>query len=496
MLRIAKPFNKLTILIRLLLILLITQSPALLAQENNTANDPSASVVEIITNNTAYETTSPWNTTWKSWGGTGFVIAGNRILTTASLVGNAAYISIHPHGTPETFEAEVESISHEVNLAVLKLQDESFFGDRPALSLGDLPKPEDKVSLYGYPVGGNKLSITAGIVSRIEYQTYAHSGLTFQAIQVDAAVNSGSLGSPALVDGKVIGIVSEIAPEIAETSTENIGYLIPAPRIKQLLEDLQDGTLDGVPELWVDYQFITNPTHKQYYRLTPDQSGILINQLCANSDAALLLFPGDVITAIDGKPITEANFIQTNGKQYSNFQSHIDLHQLNDIVSLDIIRDGKLVKQNIDLNKKSLSKNRKESAPRYFIFGGFVFLASRKLPECIPATEDETGAPPTEADTVEIVQVLPSANNIGFHDVAPMTISTVNGQTFRSWAYFQSLIKDSSQKTIVLENETGYQIVINRQLAEKEHDALLEKYRIPTTPPDDSDEPDTEKAEP
>ncbi len=289
--------------------------------------DPTASVVEITVHTRQYDAASPWNTTWKSWIATGFIVDGKRILTTAQLVENAVYISIRSNDSPKTFEAEIDNISHEVNLALLTLKDETFFDKRTPLPLGDLPKPEEKVSLYGYPVGGNKLSITAGIVSRIEYQTYAHSGLTFQAIQVDAAVNSGSLGSPALVDGKVIGIVSEIAPEIAETSTENIGYLIPVPRIKQLLDDLRDGTLDGVPELWVDYQFITNPTHKQYHRLTPDQTGILINQLCANSDAALLLLPGDVITAIDGKPITEANFIQTNGKQYSNFQSHIDLHQ-------------------------------------------------------------------------------------------------------------------------------------------------------------------------
>lgn len=455
--------------------------------------DPAASVVEITVHTRQYDTASPWNTTSKSWIATGFIVEGKRILTTAQLVGNAVYISIRPHDSPKTFEAEVDSISHEVNLALLTLKDETFFDKHPPLPLGDLPKPEDKVSLYGYPVGGNKLSITTGIVSRIEYQTYTHSGLTFQAIQVDADIYSGSLGSPALVAGKVIGIVSEIAPEIAKTTTQNIGYLIPTARIKQLLEDLRDGTLDGIPELWVDYQFITNPTHKQYYRLTPDQNGILINQLCANSDAALLLLPGDVITAIDGKPITETNFIQTNGKQYSNFQSHIDLHQLNDIVSLDIIRSGKRINQNLELNKKSLAKNLKESSARYFIFGGFVFLASRKLPECVPATEEETGAPPIEADTVQIVQVLTAASNIGFHDVAPMTLSTVNGETFSSWTYFQSLVKDGSQKTIVLENETGYQVVINRQLAEKEHDALLEKYRIPTAKPDD---PAEEEAEP
>lgn len=464
--------------IPLLLFWFIFQIMPLAATEQTTSPDPSASVVEIITNNTAYETTSPWNTTWKSWGGTGFVVDGNRILTTASLVEHAVYITIRPNGTPQTFEAEVESISHEVNLAILKLKDETFFNNRPPLPLGDLPKPEAKVSLYGYPIGGYKISITQGIVSRIEYQTYAHSGLTFQAIQVDASINSGSTGSPAFVDGKVIGIVSEAAPEIAETDTENIGYVIPAARIQQLLDDLKDDVLDGVPELWVDYQFITNPTHKKYYKLTKNQSGILVNRLCAHTDAAMQLVTGDVITAVDGKPITEAGFIQTNGKQYSNFQSHIDLHQIDDIVSLDIIRDGTSVKQNIKLNKKSVAKDVQESTPRYFVYGGFVFLASPKAPECETVTAEETGEVKATEDEVEIVQVLPSASNIGFHEAAPMTLLKVNDSTFTSFSEFHDLVKNSSAKTIVLENETGYQVVINRAVADAEQTDLLDKYHI------------------
>jgi S1-C subfamily serine protease len=459
--------------------LVLLQPAWLTAAETAPDNaDPSASVVEIITNNTDYDKTSPWNTTWKSWGGSGFVVAGNRILTTASLVERAVYITIRPNGTPQTFEAEVESISHEVNLAVLKVKDETFFKDRPPLPLGDLPKPEAKVSLYGYPIGGYKISITQGIVSRIEYQTYAHSGLTFQAIQVDASINAGSTGSPAFVDGKVIGIVSEAAPEIAETETENIGYVIPAARIQQLLDDLQDDSLDGVPELWVDYQFITNPSQKKHYKLTKDQSGILVDRLCAHADTAMQLVTGDVITAIDGKPITEAGFIQTNGKQYSNFQSHIDLHQIDDIVSLDIIRDGTSVKQNIKLNKRSFAKDLQESTPRYFIYGGFVFLATSKAPKCETIAEGETGETKATEDQVEIVQVLPSASNIGFHEAAPMTLLKVNGDTFTTFEEFHALVKNSSAKTLVLENETGYQVVINRALADSEQADLLDKYHI------------------
>lgn len=440
--------------------------------------DPTNAVVEITTHTTEYDPTSPWNSTWKGWVGTGFIIDGQRILTTAYQANHAAYISIRANDKPTTYEAEVETIAHEVNLAILKLKDESFFTNRPALPLGELPKPEDKVKLYGYPVGGYKLSTNECIVSRIEYVPYAHSGLIYQAIQIDAAVNSGSSGSPALVNGQVIGMVSETPREMIGDDTENIGYLIPATRIKQLLEDLRDGSLDGVPELWVDYQFITNPAQKQYHKLTTQQSGILVNRLCAHTDAALALSKGDVITAIDGKPITEDGFIETNGKQYGNFQNHIDLHQIDDIVSLDIIRAGFSLKQNLRLNKKSIADKTLENTPRYFIFGGFVFLATRQPPECKEVTEEENGEIQALEDKVQIVQVLPSSNNIGFHEAAPMTIITVNGDTFATFEEFHRLVTSGDHKTIVLEDEKGYQVIINRQLADSEQQALLDKYHI------------------
>lgn len=51
-----------------------------------------------------------------------------------------------------------------------------------------------EVTAYGFPTGGDSLSVTKGIVSRIEYQTYAHSDLMFKAIQIDAAINAGNSG--------------------------------------------------------------------------------------------------------------------------------------------------------------------------------------------------------------------------------------------------------------------------------------------------------------
>ncbi len=448
------------------------------------ASSPLDSVVEISVDAATYQQESPWNTDMQQRIGTGFIInvkGEKRILTAAHLVQNAVYVAVRSNRSSKSVDAEVEQVSNEVDLAVLKLKDQGFFQHRDALALGDLPKPAQKVTLYGYPVGGESLSITEGIVSRIEYQPYSYSGLTFQAIQVDAAVNAGNSGSPALVDGKVVGMVFELMP-----GTQNISYLVPAPRIRQLLEDLQDGKLDGVPELWLDYQFILNPAQKNYHRLTPQQTGILVNNLCAHTDAAMVLNKGDVITAVDGQPVTEDGFVETNGKQYSNFQNRIDLHQVDDIVSLDILSNGSSVKRNLRLNKSSQTAKVPESKPRYFIFGGFVFLASHSAPACEAVGDDETGEPEDGKDSVSLVQVLPtSSGNIGFHDAAPMLISTVNGQTFDTFDDFYRLVKQGTEKNIVLEDSGGYQVVINRHLAETEQDDLLKEYNISKPQSDD-----------
>ena len=79
----------------LLLLVSLTSTPTSHANADITS-DPTTSVVEITVHTRQYDATSPWNTTWKSWIATGFIVDGNRILTTAQLVKNAVYISVRP----------------------------------------------------------------------------------------------------------------------------------------------------------------------------------------------------------------------------------------------------------------------------------------------------------------------------------------------------------------------------------------------------------------
>src|ERR1041384_1489130 len=190
--------------------------------------------------------------------GSGVVIDGNRILTNSHVVRYASQIYVQPNQSADLISARVEAITPSMDLAVLKLDDESFFNNRGTMPFADeLPRVKDSVNVYGYPTGGTELSVTQGIVSRIEYTEYYYqaSGLR---IQVDAALNFGNSGGPAVPQGKPVGLVFSLIQ-----NAQNIGYLIPVEEIRLFLADIADGIYDGKPQMYDLVQTVENDALRQ-----------------------------------------------------------------------------------------------------------------------------------------------------------------------------------------------------------------------------------------
>src|ERR1700761_793826 len=90
--------------------------------------------------------------------GTGVVIKGKRILTNAHVVGYASQVQIQANQAGDKLSATVEFIAPGIDLAVLKLDDESFFDTHPPMPEDEnLPQIKDTVMAYGYPEGGTSL---------------------------------------------------------------------------------------------------------------------------------------------------------------------------------------------------------------------------------------------------------------------------------------------------------------------------------------------------
>src|SRR5207302_1627537 len=208
----------------------------------------------------------------------GVVVEGKRILTNAHVVLYTSQVQIQANQAGDKISATVTAVAPDIDLAVLKLDDESFFNTRPPLPRASaLPQIKDAVLAYGFPTGGTSLSITKGIVSRIEFVPYSHS-VSGLRIQIDAAINPGNSGGPAVAGDKMIGLAfSHLG------NAQNIGYIIPNEEIELFLKDIADGRYDGKPAMYDELQTLENPALRAFLKLDSSVQGVVVHQPLATS---------------------------------------------------------------------------------------------------------------------------------------------------------------------------------------------------------------------
>src|SRR5205085_10992045 len=109
-----------------------------------------------------------------------------------------------------------------------------LFADTEPAGVGGMLNLRAGFAVVGYRVGGVAISITEGVVSRIEVQRYVHSQRHLLAVTVDAAINAGNSGGPVFGDNKVVGIAFQKL-----TGVDNIGEMVPPPIIRAFLDGVE-----------------------------------------------------------------------------------------------------------------------------------------------------------------------------------------------------------------------------------------------------------------
>src|SRR5438477_12973456 len=190
------------------------------------------SLVRITSTEVEPDYRAPWNAGGLQRGiGAGFVIDGSRIMTNAHVVSNSRYLTVERDGDPNRYPATVQFIAHDCDLAVLNVASPSFFKNMIPLKFGGIPELESVVSAYGYPLGGERMSVTTGIVSRIDFQLYTDSSLDSQlTVQISAEINPANSGGPVMQNAKVVGVAFQgYTGDVAQ----GVAYMIPTPVIQR-----------------------------------------------------------------------------------------------------------------------------------------------------------------------------------------------------------------------------------------------------------------------
>jgi len=467
------------------LLLTILLSTLVVMGTNHQEDVTKQAIVKIYTTAKIPNYQEPWNSSIRSSTGSGAIIKGGLILTNAHVVANQSFLEVQRYGQRKRYIAKVFAVSHQVDLALLKVEEEEFFSGVKPLDFGVLPEVEQKIVVYGYPMGGSTLSATIGVVSRIEHHTYAHSGESFLAVQVDAAVNPGNSGGPALSDGKIVGVVMQVI-----TKSQNIGYLVPVNMVKHFIEDMKDSKYHGFADLGLGTQKLENPTIRRYYGLDENTSGKLINKVVHNSSFSGLLYEGDILTAVDGHNIEDDGTVEFRKNEYTHFHHFVDAYQMGDTVGLEIIRDQKPMHVETKLKHTAddmylVKTTRYDTMPSYFVYGGYVFSPlSRNLIRSTNRnrlTLSYLASKWQEEDKSEVVvllKVLASDISRGDNDFAMWPIDKVNGQAFKNFQEFYQMMQGSEGTYIVLEDKDGVKVIIDKKEAQAKQSEILKKYNI------------------
>jgi S1-C subfamily serine protease len=370
-----RPVLILRLLLSIAIVFLIATVPEATRRAGADEPTPTNSVVKIFTTKRRPDLIRPWRKLdAEEVSGTGVVIDGQRILTNAHVVTHASRIRVQPDQSGDQFTATVEAVGPDIDLAVLKLTDESYFDKHsPIVRAKGLPKIRDTVHVAGYPQGGEALSMTRGIVSRIEYVNYYYSREGVR-VQIDAAVNPGNSGGPALVDGKMIGIVFSTLNQ-----AENISYIIPIEEIDLFLEDVKDGVYDGKPTFHDKFQNVQNEALRAKLRLPKGTYGMMVVHP-DRDDPSYPLKARDVITRIGDSAIDSAGKVEVEGGLRLQFDYLVQKLAKDGSIRVSVLRDGKTLTLDVPVLTRrahpSVLPDLFDAFPSYFVWGPLVFSAA------------------------------------------------------------------------------------------------------------------------
>ena len=331
------------------------------------------SVVRIVNTLQRPNWYAPWSPgAMQRVSGSGFVVDGGLVMTNAHVVSDSRYLTLFLNGDPNPHEAKVIAEGHDCDLALVRPVEPRLFDSVPPLPIGGLPSLRSTVETYGYPTGGDEISSTRGVVSRIDRQLYAHSSSDEHlAVQTDAAINPGNSGGPVIQDGRVVGVAFQ-----NNRALQSVGFFIPTEVIRHFLADARDGRYDGYPDLAVRTATMDNPAARRFAGMNEGETGVRVDWIAPAGSGDGPLQIGDILLRIEGEAIANDGSVAI-GDLRLPFGMLVDRHQIGEPLRLRILREG--ARSDLTIPLRGFPANRRFSnqydvRPPYYVYAGLVFV--------------------------------------------------------------------------------------------------------------------------
>lgn len=454
-------------------------------------SDARKNVVMIEVTMQTWDYRLPWNPgTISSARGAGFVIDRKRIVTNAHVVSGARNLTVQREADPRKYPAKILFVAHDCDLAMIEVEDAEFYKGTTDLRFGGLPELESVVSVYGFPIGGDRLTVTRGVVSRIDYNSYTHSGReSHLAIQIDAPINPGNSGGPVMQDNRVVGVAFQgFRGDVAQ----NVGYMIPTPVVRRFLQDVEDGKYDHYVDIAIRWMALENPAMRHYFHRPNDGLGVVVTDVYAEGSSAGVLEKGDVLLAIDGHPIESDGSVRLEG-QPVQLEEIVERKFAGDTVELELWRKQIFEKKTITLRPAemfSMYEILYEEAPRYVLYGGLVFQPmTANLMGGLLATADlrlrQTyslfGQDQKYTETPEpviLTTVLPDRSNVYLIGLAGQVVREINGKRIRTLADVVPALESGGERTVIRFEGDQRPAVLKKREVDEVMPRIMTQYGI------------------
>ena len=290
---------------------------------------------------------------YKKSGNVAYVVTNNHVVS-----GSSEIQVILSNG--KTVDAQIVGTDETTDLAVLKINAANVTTVATFGNSNDIAAGQDVIAI-GSPMGSEYANtVTKGIISATKRTVKASdSSVATTVIQTDAAINSGNSGGPLVnMAGQVIGINSmKLASSTDGTSVEGMGFSIPSNEVVRVINQLIKNGKITRPMLGVSLLDLSDVSSSQQQSVlnlpTSVTKGVVVMKVESGYPAANTgLQQYDVITAINGKKVTDAGDLKTVLYKY----------KVGDTVTLTYYRDGSKKTAKVELNKEASSSTTTSSS--------------------------------------------------------------------------------------------------------------------------------------
>ena len=414
--------------------------------------------------------------------GTGSIIPGHRIITSAHVVANSTSLKVRKSLDHKQYDAYVAFVSHESDLAILNVNETSFFNNTVPLEISSDLLSQKRVQVYGFPEKEH-LIITEGVLTDNRYRLYRHTSRTLLAGEILSLIEPGYSGGPVIHEGMIVGIVMQA------NKSGTVAHTIPTPLIHHFIKDIEDGSYDGFPSLGLITESRENLL-TEAGNAVQSAPGVRISKIGDGSPAEGKISIDDRLVSINGRTVLPDGTVEFEPDTFAEYQYAVEQNQVGDDIHLQILRSGitKDIIVSLDTTREDfmlVPPEQYDKKPRYFIFGGLIFspLTKNIINEWGTVPDDlkdklKSWSSKDRKEAVTIIDVLPAEVNRNYRAARGWIVDTVNGISIRGFDDLYRMVITSHDEQVTFSNEQGSEIEIDRQMAVATHKSILQTYGI------------------